>query len=186
MHLRNIEGSPSRICSVERIPVLQQRDTPPVGNCSIAQRKNFARSVQCETLSWPRGKMLSIFIPISIRECSLFLSKFYLKLFSYSRSLKALIKIISLTTTMTLDKCISWKIFSNDSKNILAEYHTSCVSQNSSPPKRYPLLRSRVVPFQRDRGTAISSLDRAQHAFTPCLNCRPLSEALRGEIGTLH
>lgn len=148
------------------------------------QRKNFAKSLQCKTLNWPRSKMLSIPMPISSWEHSLF--EFYLKLFSYSRSLKALIKIISSTITMTLDKCSSWKIFSNNSENILAEYHTSHISQNTSPTKRYPILRFWVVPFQRDHGTATSGLDREQCAFTPCLNCHPLSEALRGRIRTLH
>lgn len=163
MHLRNLEGSLSCICSVKRMPVLQQSDTPSVVNYLI---------------------VFSIAIPISSRGCSLF--EFYLKLFSYSRSLKALIKIISLTITMILDKCSSRKIFSNNSRNILAEYHTSHISQNTSPTKRYPLLRYWAVPFQSDHRSTTSGLDREQRAFTSCLNCHRLSEALRGWISTLH
>lgn len=182
MHLRNIQGSPSHTHSVKRIPVLQQQYT------FCKQLFDCAKEKFCKVFAvWNpelRRKMLSIPMPISSRECSLF--EFYLKLFSYSRSLQALIKIISLMITMTLDKCSSWKIFSNNSENFLAEYHTSHVSQNTTPVKRYPLLRLWVAPFQRDHGNATSSVDRNQHAFMPCLNCHPLSEALRGRISTLH
>lgn len=119
-HLGDIHGSPSHICTTQKTPVWRWSEAQLL----IMQRKNFVGPVPCKSLNWSQSSTLPYpcLLPTE-NVCDLF--EFYLKLFSCLRSLKALIKIISLNITMAPGKRRSWKIFSNNSKKSLCNttYH---------------------------------------------------------------